>query len=173
MLIYLSMIETPEDKDKFEQIYYKYRDLMYYVANQKLSNHHDSEDAVHQAFVSIIKHISKINDIDSPKTRSFIVLITERKAIDIMRTNHRDKVVEFNEAIAGIEIPLPGDHGIAAAIVKLPAEYREILMLKFDNGFSNKELAQMIGISESGIRKLIGRARKALKAELEKEGVWY
>ena len=70
MLIYLSMIETPEDKDKFEQIYYKYRDLMYYVANQKLNNHHDAEDAVHQAFVSIIKHISKINDIESPKTRS-------------------------------------------------------------------------------------------------------
>lgn len=46
-------------------------------------------------------------------------------------------------------------------------------MLKFDNGFSNKELAQMIGISESGIRKLIGRARKALKAELDKEGVWF
>lgn len=173
MLIYLSMIETPEDKDKFEQIYYKYRDLMYYVANQKLNNHHDSEDAVHQAFVSIIKHISKIKDIDSPKTRSFIVLITERKAIDLMRTSHRDKVVELNEAIAGIEIPLPGDHGIADAIAKLPAEYREILMLKFDNGFSNKELAQMIGISESGIRKLIGRARKALKAELDKEGAWF
>lgn len=173
MLIYLSMIETPEDKDKFEQIYYKYRDLMYYVANQKLNNHHDSEDAVHQAFVSIIKHISKIKDIDSPKTRSFIVLITERKAIDIMRTSHRDKVVELNEAITGIDIPLPGDHGIADAISRLPVDYREILMLKFDNGFSNKELAQMIGISESGIRKLIGRARKALKTELNKEGVWF
>lgn len=173
MIIYLSMIETPEDKDKFEQIYYKYRDLMYYVANQKLSNHHDSEDAVHQAFVSIIKHISKIIDIDSPKTRSFIVLITERKAIDIMRTSRRDKVVGLNEAIAGIDFPLPGDYGIADAIAKLPAQYREILMLKFDNGFSNKELSQMLGISESGIRKLIGRARKALKAELDKEGVWF
>lgn len=139
----------------------------------KRNNHHDSEDAVHQAFVSIIKHISKINNIDSPKTRSFIVLITERKAIDIMRTSHRDRVVELNEAITGIDIPLPGDHGIADAISRLPAEYREILILKFDNGFSNKELAQMIGISESGIRKLIGRARKALKAELDKEGVWF
>lgn len=171
MIIYLSMIDSPEDQDKFELIYRKYRNLMYYGANQKLHNHFDSEDAVHQAFLSIIKHISKIHDIDSPKTRSYIVLITERKAIDIMRTSHRDKIVELNEATAGICVPLPGDHGVADAMARLPAEYREVLMLKFDNGFSTRELAQMLGISESGVRKLIGRARKALEKELEQEGV--
>lgn len=57
------MIETPENKDKFEQIYYKYRDLMYYVADQKLSNHHDSEDAVHKAFVLIIKDYCKFSNL--------------------------------------------------------------------------------------------------------------
>lgn len=32
MLIYLQVIETEEDKNKFEDIYQKYRGLMYYVA---------------------------------------------------------------------------------------------------------------------------------------------
>ena len=49
-----------------------------------------------------------------------------------MRTSHRDKVVELNEASAGIVIPLPGDHRIADTISRLPVEYREILMLRFD-----------------------------------------
>lgn len=171
MFVYLSMIETAEDKDKFEHIYNKYRNLMFHVANKLLNNHHDSEDAVHQAFVSIIKNLAKIDDIDCPKTRSYIVLITERKAIDLMRVNHRDRIIALNEEIEGIEIPLPGDDGIADAIARLPAHYREILLLKFDNGYSNKELSRMIGISESGIRKLIGRAKRALEAELNKEGV--
>lgn len=172
MMMYLSMIETTEDRAKFEQIYVKYRKLMFHVANKILNNPHDSEDAVQQAFVSIIKNIESISEVECHKTRSCIVLITERKAIDIIRTSHRDKVLPLNEDINGIEIPLPGDMGIADAMARLPGRYREILLLKFDNGYSNKELAAMIGVSEAGIRQLISRARKALEAELQKEEIF-
>ena len=169
MLMYLSMIETPDDKVKFERIYNRYRNLMYHVAYKVLSNHYDAEDAVHQAFVAIIRHLEKIGDIDNPETRSFIVLITERKAIDLIRTSHSEKVIPLNEDLIGIEIPAPGDHGLADALAKLPAHYREVLLLWFDNGYSAKELAQMLGMTESGVRKLIGRAKNALGRMLEEE----
>lgn len=169
MLMYLSMIETPDDKVKFERIYNRYRNLMYHVAYKVLSNHYDAEDAVHQAFVAIIRHLEKISDIDCPETRSFIVLITERKAIDLIRTSHSEKVIPLNEDLIGIEIPAPGDHGLADALAKLPAHYREVLLLRFDNGYSTKELAQMLGMTESGVRKLIGRAKNALGRILEEE----
>lgn len=169
MLMYLSMIETPDDKVKFERIYNRYRNLMYHVAYKVLSNHYDAEDAVHQAFVAIIRHLEKISDIDCPQTRSYIVLITERKAIDLIRTRHSEKVIPLNEDLIGIEIPAPGDHGLADALAKLPAHYREVLLLRFDNGYSTKELAQMLGMTESGVRKLIGRAKNALGRMLEEE----
>lgn len=169
MLMYLSMIETPDDKVKFERIYNRYRNLMYHVAYKVLSNHYDAEDSVHQAFVAIIRHLEKISDIDCPQTRSYIVLITERKAIDLIRTRHSEKVIPLNEDLIGIEIPAPGDHGLADALAKLPAHYREVLLLRFDNGYSAKELAQMLGMTESGVRKLIGRAKNALGRILEEE----
>lgn len=169
MLMYLSMIETPDDKAKFERIYNRYRNLMFHVAYKVLGNHHDAEDAVHQAFVAIIRHLEKISDIDCPQTRSYIVLITERKAIDLIRTRHSEKVIPLNEDLIGIEIPAPGDHGLADALAKLPAHYREVLLLRFDNGYSAKELAQMLGMTESGVRKLIGRAKNALGRILEEE----
>ena len=169
MLMYLSMIETPDDKAKFERIYNRYRNLMYHVAYKVLSNHYDAEDAVHQAFVAIIRHLEKISDIDCPQTRSYIVLITERKAIDLIRTRHSEKVIPLNEDLIGIEIPAPGDHGLADALAKLPAHYREVLLLRFDNGYSTKELAQMLRMTESGVRKLIGRAKNALGRILEEE----
>lgn len=172
MMMYLSMIETPADRDKFEQIYLKYRKLMFHVANKILKNPHDSEDAVQQAFVSIIKNLEMFSEIECHKTRSSIVLITERKAIDIIRTSHRDKLLPLNEDINGITIPLPGDMGIADAMARLPSRYREILLLKFDNGYSNKELAALVGISEAGIRQLICRARKTLEEELQKEEIF-
>ena len=68
MLIYLQMIESPEDKHKFEIIYEKYRDMLFAIANDILHNEHDAEDAVHFGFVKLAENISKIGDPDCPKT---------------------------------------------------------------------------------------------------------
>lgn len=169
MLIYLAMIDSPDDQVKFERVYNKYRYLMLHVANQILQNHHDAEDAVHQAFISIIENLDKISEVNSPKTRSYIVIITERKAIDLLRKIHRQQSLELNEELAGVEIPFDMDNPIAEAIAKIPAQYREVLLLRFYNGFSSKEIASILNISDSGVRKLIGRAKIALQEEIEKE----
>ena len=168
MFLYLSAIDFPADRDKFEILYQKYRNLMYHVAYQILRNREDAEDAVQQAFFSIIKIIDKISGSECPETKSLVVIITERKAIDILRTSHRNQLLTLNEEILGLSIPLPGDNDLADALAALPAHYREILLLRFDNGYSIKELSSMLGISESGIRKLLGRAKKALKKEMER-----
>ena len=50
LICYLQMLDTPEEKIRFEQIYLKYRGLMYHVADSVLHNRQDAEDAVHNAF---------------------------------------------------------------------------------------------------------------------------
>jgi len=171
MLIYLSMIETTEERDMFEKVFLKYRYLMLHVAKKILQNHHDAEDAVHEAFIAVIKNIEKFSDVESPKTRSLIVLIVERKAIDILRKKQKENLLEINEAILGIEMPVPGDLGVADALVRLPAYHREVLLMRYDNGLTNREIAKLLNITESGVRKLLGRAKRELRAELKKEGV--
>lgn len=169
MFIYLSMIDSPNEKSKFEQLYLQYRHLMLHVATEILHNHHDAEDAVHQAFIAIIKNMDKISDVGSPKTRSYIVIITERKAIDLLRYNQRHSTIELNEDIVGIQFSVPKENVLAYAMTKLPAHYRQVLLLRYDNGFSSKEIANMLDITESGVRKLLTRAKKALHAQLQKE----
>lgn len=80
MIIYLQMIESDEDKSKFEQLYIMYKGLMFHVAMKILKNEFDAEDAVHQAFLSLIENLKKISDVKCPKTRAYIVIITERKS---------------------------------------------------------------------------------------------
>lgn len=171
MLIYLTMIDTPEEKDRFEVIYSKYRYLMLHVAGRILQNHHDAEDAVHEAFVAIIHNIGKIHDVESPKTRSLVVLIVERKAIDVLRKKQRENLIEINEYILGIEMPTPGDNGLADAMARLPVHYREVLLMRYDNGLSNRDISEIFNISESGVRKMLGRAKRQLRSELQKEGL--
>ena len=93
MLIYLSMIDSLEGKQKFEVIYIKYRQLMFYVANKILMDAKDSEDVVHDSFLKVIEIIDKIIDPESHQTRALIVTITENKAIDLYRKHKSKKVV--------------------------------------------------------------------------------
>lgn len=74
MIIYLQMIESDEDKSKFEQLYIMYKGLMFHVAMKILKNEFDAEDAVHQAFLSLIENLKKISDVKCPKTRAFCVV---------------------------------------------------------------------------------------------------
>ena len=82
MLVYLAMIDSPQDKDKFAQIYAEYRDMMLRIARRFFSNEADAEDAVHQAFLKIIDRMDKNVQIDCHKTKSYIAIVTEHTSID-------------------------------------------------------------------------------------------
>lgn len=70
MLVYLQMIETPEEKEQFEVLYMEYRGLMYHIAYDILHNDQDAEDAVHNAFVKIAEHIKNFINLECPKTKA-------------------------------------------------------------------------------------------------------
>lgn len=53
MIVCLQMIETNDDKSKFEIIYQEYKGLMFHVAYKYLKHQQDAEDADHHAFVEI------------------------------------------------------------------------------------------------------------------------
>ena len=164
MLLYLSMIESDGDRSKFEIIYEEYSGLMYRLAMQILHQQEDAEDAVHQAFVSIIENLSNISDPKSPKTRAFAVIITERKAIDIVRGRAKISQAEFDETAFGVAVPLTGeDNGLADAILSLPAIYREIILLRYHYGFSTREIARILDMTDSAAQKTLWRAKKRLE----------
>lgn len=175
MIIYLQKLDSAEDRSHFEQLYNRYRGLMHYVAKKILQNEQDAEDAVHQAFLAIIKNASKIFhenfDVKSPQIRSLVVIIVERKSIDILRAHSYRAEVELDEEICGCEIPDPGDGLLSTAMAKLPARYREVLILRFDNGYTTKDIARLFDIKQESAQKLVWRAKESLRETLEKEGV--
>lgn len=54
MLLLMMARDTPEDKSKFEKIYSKYKDVMYYAAYGILGGQYEAEDAVSQLHVIVI-----------------------------------------------------------------------------------------------------------------------
>lgn len=176
MFFYLSLIDSAEDRSKFEIIYTNYKDLMFYVADQILQNRHDAEDAVHQAFLSVISILERIEDPSCPKTRSLVVIIVERKAIDIYRKRRHVASGEWDEntlpySVASTSEQVTHSMGLAAAIAVLPPRDREILLLKYDEGFSDREIAKLLEMKDDAVRKAIQRAKERLQNELAKQGI--
>lgn len=169
--MYLQIIENPGDRIKFEQLYRKYWNLMFYIANKILQNQQDAEDAVHNAFLSVAKNISKISDIECPKTRGFLVIIVERKAIDILRNRKKETNEELIEDKAGSIFPDLGEHDLKWCIDQLPPRYREIILLKYSHGYSTREISEILGISFDAASKLDQRAKKRLEDLCRKEGI--
>lgn len=171
MLIYLQMIDEPHDRHKFIKVYETYVKLMFYVANEILHNSHDAEDAVQQAFISIAKNMKKISEVECPKTKGYVVTVVERKAIDILRIKARRREVELSEDIHGLSVEYTGKNEVTACILKLPARYKEVILLKYVQGYSTKEIARMLKLTESNAGKLLQRAQNKLEELCREEGL--
>lgn len=118
--------------------------------------------------MSILNNLDKISSIDCLQTKSYIVIIVERKSIDLIR--ERKKVVGLDdEAEIGIEISMPGDNPLADAMANLPPRYREALQLRFFIGYSIKEVGEVLGIEYGAAQRLILRAKDALEKRLKEE----
>lgn len=172
MLIYLQMIDTPEEKSRLEQLYEMYRKAMYHVADKILNNPQDSEDAVHEAFLQIAKNMDKIGEIACPQTKNYVVIIVEHKAIDLYRKKMRYKEVEYTEKAMGFPAKdHPGENRLSRCILKLPARYREAILLRYYHGYSTREIAGVMEITEENAKKLLQRAKKKLEDTCREEGL--
>ena len=95
MLIYLSLLNTEEEKNKFEQIYSQYRLTMFYVAKSILKDDFLSEDAVHDAFINIAKSLDNISDAVSIRTKGYVVIIVRNICFNILKK--QKQIVEIDD----------------------------------------------------------------------------
>lgn len=169
----MSMVDTPEDKRKVEKLYEKYHRLMYVVAYNILRNHEDTEDVVIESWEKIIRHLDKINKIDCQETKSFLVIIVERTAIDCYRKNKkhgnvRVLVEEYETSPYFVARDRALDNvELYQVIDRLPKKYSEVLLLYYVNGFNGKEIADLLGVKENAVMTRLSRGRKRLREELE------
>lgn len=169
LLIYLSMLDTEDDKNIFEEFHGEYSMLMYHKAYGILKDRKLAEDAVQESFIRIIKNFDKFPKNKCPQTRNKFVNIVRAVSIDIYRKRNRQKTVSFDE-IEGTIIDefavtdeILNNMGFEEYLFKLPKSYYAILSLKYDEGYSYKEIASILNITEENVKKRLMRARKKLK----------
>ena len=59
------------------------------------------------------------------------------------------------------------EHPHLQELYALPAKWKTVLMLYYFEGYSVKEIGEILGLSESAVKKRLQRAREALRLEME------
>ncbi|NLC43669.1 MAG: sigma-70 family RNA polymerase sigma factor [Clostridiales bacterium] len=178
-LITLSTDNDNADSDKIERLYHKYYRLMYYVANKILQDNYLAEDAVQTAFLKLIPNLHKIEDINSHKTKAFVVIVvenvakrmyTKRRKINTMALEEleyqiSDNSNELEALISDLDLESIVEH-----MKKLHKNDSEILLLRYVHEMTSKEIAQLLDVKDAVVRKRLERARNRLAVLLEGSG---
>ncbi len=170
--LYLSLLDTQAEKDKFITLYESYRDLMFYVAGCYLSSDADKEIAVDGALHALLGVVNSIDDPSSAKTKNLVCLIVKRKCIDLLRrksgTVEEDWEAIAEQAASGTD-PVQGssENSLTDAILSMSETGREFLILRYYHGYTTAEIAGLLGIGRDAARKRLERAKAELKGILE------
>ena len=179
LLFYLSMLESPEDSEKFEQIYLTYREQMLRVASKILKgNHHDAEDAVHDAFVSLVTHIGDLPDHDAEYTQRYVFKMAKNAALMIYRKRYGEKEVvcleDLFEYPDDIDIPKECANEelfliFTRTLREMPDSYRDVLSMYWLDGRKPAQIAKLLHRPTQTVYKQIQRGNQMLQEQLKKE----
>ncbi len=167
--LYLNLLDTPEEKSKFEQLYLAYRQDMYKTAYGILRENHDAEDAVHEAFMILTKNINKISSISCPQAKAYLIIIV--KNVSFKLYNQRQKVVptDFEDLELEDDSDIEDDIILSTEremlkkyLMQLSEDDYSILYLNFYMEMSIDEIASSLSISYEAAKKRLQRAKARL-----------
>jgi len=186
-----TMITDPADEVFFEALVREYSGRMLSIAYDLLEsrgrpNREDARDIVQDTFIKIFRNIERFYGLGREEIIPLIVIYTRNTAKDfIKRKSNRlhlplfftDDEDEETELALPDDAPLPDEIVIrretvdrtAAAIDALPETQRHAVLLKYRYGYTDREIAKILCISETAVSSRLNRARETLKKLLKGE----
>lgn len=133
------------DRADAERLVQTYSDLILRLAYTYLKSTHDAEDICQNIF---LKLLTGGQTFDSPAhEKAWIIRATANACKDSLRAAHRRNV--GLEAAAATPAPAAPDSDVLDAVMALPRKYREAVYLHYYEGYSVREIASLLGQSES------------------------
>ena len=164
------------DHKVLRYLYDEYGGLFFGMAQRYLMEVSEAEDAVQETFIKIHKHIKSFEKKGSFEGWMKRILvntclnkvryISKNDSINEVNGDHREIKASDEDIIAKLNA-----EEIVEAMQKLPPGYRTVLNLYVLEGYSHKEIGEMLGIQESASRSQLLKARNRLRRELMKCGI--
>lgn len=154
----------------FNNIWYEFRIPLRIFIKRRISNDQDVEDVLQNVFIRIYNNFNKLDKLNN--IHAWVYTITRNTIIDYYRMQKHDfHYGEISEDIVTCENidDKNAINEISQCLIMmmqfLPEKYRQALILTEIENLSQKELADKAGLSVSGAKSRVQRARVLLKEE--------
>lgn len=162
------------DPEAFGELYERHVDRIYNYIYYRTSDVHEAEDLTARVFYRALGHIEQYHQRGAPFI-AWLYRIAHNLVANWHRDRSRRKYIRLDDLISLVE-KSAGPHRQAEqneeaqtllkAIVRLPAERQQLLILKFIEGLSNADIAKIMGRSEGAIKSLYHRTLLVLRDDL-------
>lgn len=153
------------DSEEYIRIAEKYTDTVYRITLSYCKNKQDAEDAVQNTFLKLLRTDTQFSDEEHIKKWLIRVAVNECK--NVWKSFWHKNIVSFDELEKEPEYTESDKQEIFSEIIKLPKKYSVVIHLYYYEGYSVREISQIMGISESNVQIRLLRARNKLKELLE------
>ena len=153
-----------------DEIYRTYHEKVYGYLIGKTGNIEDAEDLCGDVFEQVFRSLPRYDEKKSSLS-TWIYRITQYTFIDYLRTKHPGEALteELPSEIDVEENIINKDmlERLAAALNTLDREQQDIIVLRYDKGYSLTDISRLTGISYGMVKVKHNAALKALKLKLE------
>ncbi len=154
------------EPEALEQFYAAYRGPLYGLCFRILGHAEDAEDALQAAFIRAFRELPRFRGDSSVKTWVYRIAIHE--CLNLRRKRREVCGLEEQRASAGDGVPaLCETLLVEQALSRLSPEHRGVLALRFWEGLSGAEIAQVLGITGPAAKMRLHRARVEFRRHYE------
>ena len=165
------------DRAAFGALYRRYVDRVYGYCFYLLGDHHDAEDATERTFSAALGGIDAFRD-EGATFRAWLFRIAHNQLANALRSRDRHQAASLEVVAepratadpAGLLSLAEEARGLRRALDQLPEDRRQVVVLRFVDGLSAREIGAVLGRSEGAVRVLQHRALRQLAEMLATGG---
>ena len=153
------------DEGQFEELYQRYANDVLRVSYFYLGDRQQAEDVTQDVFIRLL---TTAPDLRPGSEKAWLLKVALNRCRDIWRAAWVKRVVLGSPALELTPAPDQMDdrleqQELMAAIRRLPADFRDAILLHYYQGYSITEIAEMLNVPEGTISSRLSRGRKKLE----------
>jgi RNA polymerase sigma-70 factor (ECF subfamily) len=151
----------------FEEIYERYSQKVYRKCYSFVLDKSKAEDLTHDIFIKVVTKIGTFKE--NARFSTWLYSITYNYCLDSLRKVKRAKEqalednMEFVEEQVDVEMLSMQSNGLQKSLSQISPEERSILLMKYQDDFSIKEISESMNLSESAIKMRLLRTKEKVK----------
>ena len=143
----------------------EYSNILFRIGMVLLGNEQDAQDVVQETFC---RYIEKKPHLESREhEKAWLIRVTVNRCRDMQRFRLRHPEIR----LTGMEKAgqLPEEGRVLQELWKLPGKLKTVIYLHYIEGYKTSEIADMLQVSKSAVKKRLQRGREQLRLTLSEK----